>query len=139
MTKIVIDTNIYFSAFPFGGNIMQIIDKLEDENTIVYCSFQLWSEITQIFLCGRLEKVLKEKYDIEQAKNFLDSIQTNLKFVVPQSHVKICRDLKDNMILDLTKEINANYIIIGDKDLLTMEVFEHTKILKPSQFFIISQ
>jgi len=48
--------------------------------------------------------------------------------------VIICRDVKDNHILDLAKISKAQYIITGDEDLLTLKTFQTTKILKFNSF-----
>ncbi len=49
----------------------------------------------------------------------------------------VCRDPKNNMFLSLVKEIQTNYLITGDNDLLILSNFENTKILKPSQFLVL--
>ena len=46
----------------------------------------------------------------------------------------ICRDVKDNAILQLCEYIEADYLLTGDKDLLTLNNFNKTSILKPSAF-----
>lgn len=46
----------------------------------------------------------------------------------------ICRDPDDNNILQLAETANANFIVTGDKDLLTLAVFGSTKIVSPAVF-----
>lgn len=46
----------------------------------------------------------------------------------------INRDLKDNFLLDLIDFSKADYLITGDKDLLTMKLFKTAKILSPENF-----
>jgi uncharacterized protein len=134
MTKIIIDTNVYFSGFAFGGRLKDMLNTLNDDKFIVFCSFKLWDEITNIFVCGRLEKMLKNKYDHTQTIEFLDYLQTSLTFKITATKIDICRDTKDNMILELAQETGVDYIVTGDKDLLTLNPFGNTKIIKPSQF-----
>ena len=43
--------------------------------------------------------------------------------------VDACRDKKDNYLLALAKESNADFLITGDNDLLIMKQFENTKII----------
>ena len=140
MTKIVIDTNIYISGYAFQGVPLRVIDSVKNNPKIqTYCSFAIWEEIYTKFLRGKLNEIQKELYDLDKVKSFLDSIQEDLKFVYPTSKIDICRDSKDNMILELAREIKADYIITGDKDLLSLNPFETTNIIKPSQFLIINQ
>lgn len=138
MTKIIIDTNVYFSGFAFQGKPLEVINNAaKNENIIVYCSFRIWEEIIAKFLRGRLAQIQGDEYDIDKVKGFLDGIQKDLKFVTTTQKVDICRDIKDNMILELALETNADYVITGDKDLLTLENYNGTNILKPSQFLMI--
>jgi uncharacterized protein len=137
MIKVIIDTNIYFSGYAFHGSPLEVIEIIGGDNFIVYCSFQIWDEIVNKFLLGRLQEIQKEFYDIEKVKLFLDNLEKSLTFKVTTTKLDICRDTKDNMILELAQETGADYIITGDKDLLTLNPFENTKILKPSQFLEI--
>lgn len=51
------------------------------------------------------------------------------------SEVSLCRDEKDNYLLALAKDSQADFLITGDKDLLVLQQFESTKILTYQQFF----
>lgn len=52
------------------------------------------------------------------------------------SEVSICRDPKDNYLLALAKDSQANFLITGDGDLLTLTSFEGTEILNYQDFLI---
>jgi predicted nucleic acid-binding protein len=41
----------------------------------------------------------------------------------------VCRDVKDNFLLDLCAAGKADYLITGDEDLLILGRFQHTQIL----------
>jgi predicted nucleic acid-binding protein len=44
------------------------------------------------------------------------------------------RDPKDNFLLDLIDVSGADYLITGDKDLLSLNPFKTAKILTPADF-----
>ena len=46
----------------------------------------------------------------------------------------VCRDYKDNMFLSLAVSAQANCIVSGDKDLLTLHPFNEIPILTPAGF-----
>jgi predicted nucleic acid-binding protein len=46
----------------------------------------------------------------------------------------ICRDPKDDFILECAQTGNADLIVTGDKDLLSLERFGATEILTPRQY-----
>ncbi|HCU26108.1 MAG TPA: putative toxin-antitoxin system toxin component, PIN family [Deltaproteobacteria bacterium] len=48
---------------------------------------------------------------------------------------KICRDPDDDWILSTALEGEANCIITGDRDLLTLSKYQEIFILKPEEFW----
>jgi hypothetical protein len=46
----------------------------------------------------------------------------------------LCRDLKDNFLLDLAVTAEADFLVTGDKDLLEIKTLENVKILSPTDF-----
>lgn len=50
----------------------------------------------------------------------------------PKLNIKICRDPKDNKILECAAHAKADYIISGDKDLLILKDFRGIPIVKTS-------
>lgn len=50
------------------------------------------------------------------------------------SNVQICRDKKDNFLLNLAIDSKADFLITGDKDLLILEKIENTKIITFADF-----
>lgn len=136
--KIIIDTNVLISCFAFNRIPQQIVEKwLESSDIEAYYSNQIWSEVEQKFLEGRVESIVKKSkriVDKTEIKLFLETIGNNVIKFKPYRTVDICRDPKDNMILELAAEIDADYIITGDKDLLVLAKFEKTEIANPQQF-----
>jgi len=45
------------------------------------------------------------------------------------SEVRLCRDFKDNFLLNLAIDSNADYLVTGDEDLLEIKNIQGTKIL----------
>ena len=50
-------------------------------------------------------------------------------FINITSEVSLCRDAKDNYLLALAKDSDANFLLTGDKDLLEIAKFENTEIV----------
>ena len=51
-----------------------------------------------------------------------------------KSNVSICRDPKDDFLLSLAKEGEADYLLTGDSDLLDLVKFQKTKIILLTNF-----
>ncbi len=138
MIKIIIDTNIHISGFGFGGKIGQLIGYCYASDEIeVYLSNNLFLEIKQKFLGGRLEKIKKTGFSIEKVNEYLETLENQSIFLEATTHFEICRDPNDNMILDLAFVAKADFIITGDEDLLTLNPFKATRIIKPSEYLKI--
>ena len=67
-------------------------------------------------------------------KEILETIDEYADFVKVQTKIEVCRDLKDNFLLSLSIDGNADFLLTGDKDLLDMIKFGKTAIVKISDF-----
>jgi putative PIN family toxin of toxin-antitoxin system len=57
--------------------------------------------------------------------------------VIRQMAISPVRDIKDLYLLSLADTVQANYIITGDKDLLTLKIHNQTKIVTYNDFIAI--
>ena len=65
----------------------------------------------------------------EDIENLLDVFNYLGILINVTSNIKICRDSKDNFLLNLAIDSKANYLVTGDKDLLEIKKIKRTKIL----------
>jgi predicted nucleic acid-binding protein len=117
--KVVIDTNVFISAF-FGGKPLEIIRLLLKGEIEVYVSpFIVWEE-------SRIEKIL-------------DIITTRATEVYPNFRVSVISGKDDdNRILECAVEGRVDYIISGDKrHILSLREFEGIKIVSVNEFLEI--
>lgn len=128
--KVVLDTNVFISGAVYGGNADQIL-KLIEENKIDL----LISKPTSQELFNKLHDLKINSSTIESLKKLLF---LHGKMISPKTKVAICRDPKDNMFLELCLAGKADYLITGDKDLLSLKSFKKTVILTPKQFLTIA-
>lgn len=64
----------------------------------------------------------------------INKLQAGAIKIIPSRKVNICRDKKDNQVLDLCVVGKADYLVTGDKDLLVLKKFKKTKIVSPREF-----
>ena len=75
------------------------------------------------------------KYFSIEASNFVIHLfETYGIYINIISNITVCRDPKDNFLLNLAVDGNADYLITGDKDLLILEKINNTKIITISDF-----
>jgi uncharacterized protein len=133
--KVILDTNVYFSAFGFKGKLFELVRHcLESKSIDIFFSTETFYELEQKLLGKKFAKTTKNRFSNQDILEFLQKAKKSSTFATPSSRFKICRDPDDNMILDLAYEVKADFIITGDEDLLILKEWEGTKVLKPSQF-----
>jgi putative PIN family toxin of toxin-antitoxin system len=128
MYKIILDTNIFLSAFVFSGLLPQkIIDLVIEKKMKLFTSADLEEEI--------FRKLSKLKAN-EEALTNVDLLLKSALSYKPEITISVCRDPKDNFILELAQTSKADYIITRDKDLLELpdKKWRNTKITKPEAF-----
>ncbi len=130
--RIIIDTNVWISIL-ITNNFKRFDELIFDNKVLLLYSDELLSELISVVNRPKFKKILN-KQDVKKLIGFM---QDFAEIVEVQSEVNQCRDLKDNFILSLAKDSNAEYIITGDYDLLDLEKFENTKILTINQFLQI--
>lgn len=69
--------------------------------------------------------------DIEE---ILETIEEYADFIKVETKIEVCRDPKDNFSLSLSIDGNADFLLIGDKDLLDHVKFGETTIITISDF-----
>ncbi len=77
---------------------------------------------------------LKKYFPPESILELLDLLETIAEKVETKPTHFICRDPKDNFLLDLIAFSKADYLVTGDKDLLMHSPFKSAKILTPADF-----
>ncbi len=130
--KVVIDTNVFISAFVFGGSALEIIRLFLKGDIEVYISPFIIEEITRILR----EKFLWEESKIDKA---LELIGSKANEVSPKLKVSVIKSKDDdNRILECALEGNVDYIISGDKQhILSLKEFEGIKIVSVREFLEI--
>lgn len=127
--QVVVDTNIFISAYLWGGKPAEIINLWYLEQIELLASSYLISEI--LLVLTRYEYSEKEL-------NILQKVfRKQATIILPKSTIDICRDPKDNFILDLCVAGKADYLITGDKDLLALKKLGQTQIFKPKEFLLM--
>jgi uncharacterized protein len=69
--------------------------------------------------------------DIEE---ILETIEEYADFVRVRTQIDVCRDPKDNFLLSLAIDGNADFLLTGDKGLLDLVKFGETAIITISAF-----
>lgn len=121
--RVIIDTNLWIS-FIISNKQGQLDTFLFEERGRLLFSPELITEIQQTITKPKLRKY----FGPNALEEMLSAFEPYIDLVEAESTVEICRDPKDNFLLALAKDGKADYLLTGDKDLLTLKKFGRTKI-----------
>jgi len=135
MAKIVPDANVIISA-AFGGKPLEaVVRALKDHE--VYLSEAIAQELLGV-LSGLSKKLSEDQLSmIHEKMQQLLTLATHISLV---THVVLSRDPKDDHYLSLCKETGAEFLVTGDKDLLSISEDKlkangiSCKIVSPQEF-----
>jgi len=130
--KIVLDANIFISAFFWGGNPRKIVERVITGLDELFISKEIMIEIEDVI--GR-PKFHVEKDKIHYLINSIEEIGNKM---IPKKHIKNgSRDSGDNKYIECGIAASADYIISGDIHLLELEKYGNIKIVTAKNFLTI--
>lgn len=132
--RAVFDTNVLVAAFATEGLCSKLLHRANRKNFELFLSPFILREFTET-----LEKKIGLPHiEIEGAKEILMEV---LKSLDPKNcgiEVSgVCRDEDDNQVLACAIACKAEYIVTGDKDLLTLKTYNKIKIVSPREFELL--
>ncbi|MDR2206940.1 MAG: putative toxin-antitoxin system toxin component, PIN family [Flavobacteriaceae bacterium] len=129
--KIIIDTNLWISLL-IGKRLSEMQSLCNDDSVVVYGCNQLRDEFLRVAHQNKIKKYV----DGMRIEETLELMETSCEWVLPQKEnvQSELRDVKDLYLLALADTIEADYLITGDKDLLTLKAHNKTKILTYKEF-----
>jgi uncharacterized protein len=77
---------------------------------------------------------LKKFFSPDAMEEMLYAFEDYIVWVEVSSKVAVCRDPKDDFLLSLAADGKADFLLTGDKDLLSIKKFRKTKIQSISSF-----
>lgn len=130
--NVVLDTNIYISmCLSYGDDIEYILNVWKEQKIKVFLTSETFLELQNALEYEHLQKYINE----EKKEIIFHIILTKGVFVDVVSDYKVCRDIKDDIFINLAVDTMSNFIVTGDKDLLDLISFKGVKILNPGDFY----
>jgi len=133
LIRAVIDTSILIRALiKPQGTVGPVLQGLRNADYQLLYSEPLLAELTDVLARPRL----RAKYGLttEDIATVLSLILLRGEPLVPARRIDVCRDPTDNMVLEAAVAGQADAIVSGDEDLLTLSPFEAIPILSPATF-----
>lgn len=128
MIKVVLDTNILISATFWKGPSHEITLLAAKQKISCFTSLEMLYEYARIL-----------KRDFKQQENQIEEKVRGIllfsQITNPTTKINIIKeDPEDNKVLEAAIEAKADYIVSGDRHLLTLKEFKGIKIVKAREF-----
>ena len=131
--QVVLDTSVFVSAVLFRGPTNRLVHLGQTGAISILVSSDVLKEYIKVLAYSKFNLTKDEMTAIVE--------QELLPFIKPvkisKVHPVITQDPADDKFLALAVEGKADYILSGDKHLLTLKAFRGIKVLSPDKFFEI--
>ncbi|MDO8609312.1 MAG: putative toxin-antitoxin system toxin component, PIN family [bacterium] len=131
--KVVIDTNVIISSLlSSSGPPAKIISLWEQQKIEVVASTEIIREYEEVLI--RLHSAY-DKITKNEINKFIKGVRQFSIITKPQKHFNVVlKDKDDNVFIDCAVSESVQFIISGDKHLLSIGEFQHILILTPTKF-----
>ncbi len=130
--RVVIDTNLLLSALIFGGKVAKLRLAWQNHQFIPLVSKVTVTELIRVLAYPKFKLTKSEQEDL--LSDYLPYCET-VKMPRKLPVIPPCRDKFDEPFLLLAKIGNADYLITGDQDLLSIGDNFICPIVTLAQFF----
>ncbi len=128
--RVVIDTSVFVSRLLLPASIPAQAVRQAVEEAQILMSEEVLRELAEVLSRPKFNPYVT----VQERQHFL-GLLTRIVEMVPIIHtVNECRDPKDNKILELALSGEADFILTGDRDLLTLNPFRNINIITPVDY-----
>jgi putative PIN family toxin of toxin-antitoxin system len=130
--KIVLDANIFISAFFWGGNPRMVLERAIAGIDELFITKEILDAINDV--------IIRPKFHVDENEinYFMNSIEEIVNKIVPKRRINNgSRDKTDNKYIECGIAAHVDYIISGDIHLLEIEEYENIKIITAKEYLEI--
>lgn len=127
MIRVTPDTNVLISAFFYNGNERAILKAAIRGRLRFVLSIEILDELI---------RVLHEKFgvDLEVTKDYVLRLNEVTDIVKPRVLLNVVvRDREDVRVIECADSGDSEYIVTGDRDLLSLKRYKRSKIITAGQ------
>jgi len=124
--KVVLDTNVLASALIKPGKPRELLSEIVEGGVQLVLSRSILEELLEVAYDSRMRRYVDENDVI----SFMKAIGSVAKIVRVKSRFKVVKgDPDDDVILRTAYDCRADYIVSGDKHLLSLGEFKGARIV----------
>ena len=126
--RAVVDTNVLISSALTKGLSFQLVRHLIQQSKLLF-SIETMDELSSRLKRGKFDPYLS----VELREEFLEELSLTADWVTIEGKTQGCRDRDDDKFLETAVVGQADILITGDADLLSLHPFKGLPILTPAK------
>jgi len=126
--RAVLDTNTIVSGVGWGGPPGAVLDAALAGRFEMVTSPTLLDELRRVLSYPKLQAVIGD------ADALIELLALGAVVINPTETVAVSRDPDDDRLIEAAVTANADVIVTGDQDLLTLGSVDQIRILTPREF-----
>ncbi|MBL8133210.1 MAG: putative toxin-antitoxin system toxin component, PIN family [Anaerolineae bacterium] len=136
MISVVIDNNVFVSAFLRGGKPLEVLNLVGRGYVQLISTEAIMDQLRAVLLRPKFRPDFEARgQDIEEiVRRYMKLARYVTPLIIPE---KIVRDDEDKQFVECALGGKADYLVSGDKDLTSLGVFRGLPIVTPAQFLAI--
>ena len=128
--RVVIDNNILISRLLLPSSLpAQAVHKALATGQPL-TSRTMLEELAAVLARPRFDKYVS----VDERRDFLRYWMRIAVIIEPGSLIEVCRDPKDNHVLEAAVNGSAAVVLTGDNDLLALDPFHQIRVLRPADY-----
>ena len=131
--KVIIDTNLWVS-FVIGKKLSVMRTLFTNSGIKIHVCDELLDEITDVLSRFKIRKYITDD-DVQETYKLIEKYCYYAS--IEKKAISSVRDKKDLYLLSFAETISADFILTGDKDLLSLQSHYQTKIVAYKEFTAI--
>ena len=132
--RVIVDTNIWIS-FLIGRKMSRLMTVLTHPEIQLVFSKELLEELYGVTQRKKFTKYFSAAEKVDELMTYLQTI--GKVYELPYDIPSRCRDIKDDFLLELAVQSDADFLITGDNDLLVIAKIEHCRIVSIMEFELL--
>lgn len=132
MQKIILDTNVIVSSLIQKNYPYLIVDHCIEGNAILCISNPILQEYLEVLARPKFAKFADFKTNADFLIARLSEISETYEH---KNKIEIIKDEPDNRLLELADIAKADFIITGNTNDFTMQIYNQTRILTPKEYW----
>jgi uncharacterized protein len=130
--RAVLDTNVVLSGLLWHGTPHALIDRVREGTLIFISSPALLAELTDAIARPKFDTILVRS-NTSRERSLAEVRELTEVIAPPPLAQPVCRDPDDDAVLALGVAAKVDFIVSGDRDLLTLQNFQGIAIVTPAE------